>query len=51
MKFVNNIDWTDVGLPFGGVKDSGRSRELGSMGIQKFANKKLIRVVSLPTPE
>jgi succinate-semialdehyde dehydrogenase / glutarate-semialdehyde dehydrogenase len=43
MMFVNNIDWTDAALPFGGVKNSGYGRELGAMGIQEFVNKKMVR--------
>jgi succinate-semialdehyde dehydrogenase/glutarate-semialdehyde dehydrogenase len=43
MMFVNNIDRADADLPFGGVKNSGYGRELGSMGIQEFVNKKLVR--------
>jgi succinate-semialdehyde dehydrogenase/glutarate-semialdehyde dehydrogenase len=50
MMFINNIDWTDAELPFGGVKDSGYGRELGDMGIQQFVNKKLVRTVSLDAP-
>jgi succinate-semialdehyde dehydrogenase/glutarate-semialdehyde dehydrogenase len=50
MMFINNIDWTDAELPFGGVKDSGYGRELGDMGIQQFVNKKLIRTVSMNAP-
>jgi len=50
MMFVNNIDWTDAELPFGGVKDSGYGRELGDMGIQQFVNKKLVRTVSMVAP-
>jgi succinate-semialdehyde dehydrogenase/glutarate-semialdehyde dehydrogenase len=50
MMFINNIDWTDAELPFGGVKDSGYGRELGDMGIQQFVNKKLIRSNSINAP-
>jgi succinate-semialdehyde dehydrogenase/glutarate-semialdehyde dehydrogenase len=50
MMFVNNIDWSDADLPFGGVKSSGYGRELGDMGIQEFVNKKLVRVASIDAP-
>ena len=50
MMFVNNIDWTDAELPFGGIKHSGYGRELGHMGIQEFVNKKLVRTTQLPFP-
>lgn len=50
MMFINNIDWTDAELPFGGIKNSGYGRELGDMGIQQFVNKKLVRYVSAAAP-
>lgn len=43
MMFVNNLDWADAELPFGGVRHSGYGRELGKLGIQEFVNKKLVR--------
>jgi succinate-semialdehyde dehydrogenase / glutarate-semialdehyde dehydrogenase len=50
MMFVNNLDWTDAELPFGGIKQSGYGRELGSLGIQEFVNKKLVRTAHLDAP-
>ncbi len=50
MMFVNNINWADAELPFGGVKNSGYGRELGNMGIQEFVNKKLVRTGHFPAP-
>lgn len=50
MMFINNIDWTDAELPFGGIKYSGYGRELGNMGIQEFVNKKLVRIADLAAP-
>ena len=50
MMFVNNIDWADADLPFGGIKHSGYGRELGSMGIQEFVNKKLVRSGAIAAP-
>ncbi|HEY0282287.1 MAG TPA: NAD-dependent succinate-semialdehyde dehydrogenase [Rhizomicrobium sp.] len=50
MMFINNIDWSDAELPFGGIKNSGYGRELGDMGIQEFVNKKLVRVSSAGAP-
>ncbi|MBI2723711.1 MAG: NAD-dependent succinate-semialdehyde dehydrogenase [Chloroflexi bacterium] len=50
MMFVNNIDWSDADLPFGGIKNSGYGRELGDSGIQEFVNKKLVRVAAVAAP-
>ncbi len=50
MMFVNNIDWADAELPFGGIKHSGYGRELGNLGIQEFVNKKLVRTGQIAAP-
>ena len=50
MMFINNMDWSDAALPFGGIKNSGYGRELGDMGIQEFVNKKLVRSVVMDAP-
>jgi succinate-semialdehyde dehydrogenase/glutarate-semialdehyde dehydrogenase len=50
MMFINNIDWSDAELPFGGIKFSGYGRELGDMGIQEFVNKKLVRTHDMVAP-
>ena len=50
MMFVNHPTWTTPNLPFGGIKNSGYGRELSSMGIQEFVNKKLVRVASIDAP-
>lgn len=50
MAFINHPTWTTADLPFGGIQNSGYGRELSSMGIQEFVNKKLVRVASLDDP-
>jgi succinate-semialdehyde dehydrogenase/glutarate-semialdehyde dehydrogenase len=50
MVFVNHPTWTASDLPFGGIKNSGYGRELSSLGIQEFVNKKLVRVDSIDAP-
>ena len=43
MVFVNTVDGEGPEVPFGGVKRSGFGRELGRLGAEEFANKKVIR--------
>jgi succinate-semialdehyde dehydrogenase/glutarate-semialdehyde dehydrogenase len=50
MVFINHPTWTAADLPFGGIKNSGYGRELSSLGIQEFVNKKLIRTASIDAP-
>ncbi len=50
MVFVNNLDWADASLPFGGIKHSGYGRELGKLGIQEFINKKMVRTGRIAAP-
>jgi succinate-semialdehyde dehydrogenase/glutarate-semialdehyde dehydrogenase len=50
MVFINHPTWTQPDLPFGGTKGSGYGRELSSLGIQEFVNKKLIRISELTDP-
>lgn len=50
MVFINNIDWTDTELSFGGMKGSGHGRALGNMGIQAFVNKKRVCTAKVDAP-
>jgi len=50
MVFINHPTWTSAELPFGGIKNSGYGRELSSLGIQEFVNKKLVRLSSIDAP-
>ena len=50
MVFINHPTWTTADLPFGGIKSSGYGRELSSLGIQEFVNKKLVRTASIDAP-
>jgi succinate-semialdehyde dehydrogenase/glutarate-semialdehyde dehydrogenase len=44
MVYVNGVGMDAPELPFGGTKRSGFGRELGTLGIEEFLNKKLIRI-------
>ncbi len=50
MVTINHPTGSEPDLPFGGIKNSGYGRELNSLGIHEFINKKLIRLQSINAP-
>ena len=48
MVFINRPTSSAPELPFGGVMNSGYGRELSSLGIHEFVNKKLVCVAGKP---
>src|ERR1700733_9126191 len=51
MVFINYPDVSAPDLPFGGIKRSGYGKELSSLEIEEFVNKKLILVPNSPHKE
>lgn len=47
MVFVNYPDVSAPDLPFGGIKRSGYGKELSSLGLEEFVNRKLVLVPDL----